>query len=296
MGKELASAFPAAQAVFQEVDETLGFPISQIAFQGPKEVLDDTINTQPAIFAASIACLRELEASRSGLAPALVSGHSLGEYTALVAAGAFSLAHGLQLVKERGRLMKQAGEMNPGGMAAVLGLEDTIVEAIVQEVDNDMKRLAVANYNSPGQVVISGETGALEEAMRLAQERGASRVLRLAVSIAAHSPLMAFATAGLADPLHQIPIQEAKIPIIANVHAQPITKPEEIRQELLAQLLYGVQWTKTVQRMVQEGVTTFIEVGPGRVLSGLVKRIHPQAKVLNISDPKSLEKTLSEIA
>jgi [acyl-carrier-protein] S-malonyltransferase len=181
-------------------------------------------------------------------------------------------------------------------MAAILGLEDGVVEEIVQQVDGGQQRLAVANYNCPGQVVISGEKDALEEAMHLAKERGASRVVPLAVSTPAHSPLMASAAQGMAAALRQNRVGEARIPLIANVTAEPISSPEDIHQELIAQLLFGVQWTKSIKRMVEQGVTTFLEIGPGRVLAGLVKRIHPEAKVYSVSNQKTLEETMAQLS
>lgn len=295
MGQDLYQSFPVARAIFDEADSLLGFHISQIAFQGPTETLNQTINTQPAIFTASMACLAVLQATAADLSPQLVAGHSLGEYTALVAAGALDFSLGLQLVRERGRLMQEAGEKARGGMAAVLGLEDQAVEDIVAQVDSGSQRLAVANYNSPGQVVISGEGEALEEAMRLAKEKGASRVIPLAVSIAAHSPLMASAAQGMATALRQNRLQPARIPVIANVTAEPISSPQEIHQELIAQLLFGVQWTKSIKRMLQEGIETFVEIGPGRVLASLVKRIHPPAKVYSVSNHKTLEETIAQL-
>ncbi|MBI2845545.1 MAG: ACP S-malonyltransferase [Chloroflexi bacterium] len=296
MALDLYQNNPAARQIFEEADQSLGYPISNLSFQGPAGTLNLTINTQPAIFTASMACLQALKASGVQLKPRFVAGHSLGEYTALVAAGALQFAEGLQLVRERGRLMQEAGEKAQGGMAAILGLEDQVVEEIVREVDGGEQRLAVANYNCPGQVVVSGEKEALEEAMQLAKERGANRVVALTVSIPAHSPLMASAAQGMATALRQNRAGEAKIPLIANVTAQPISSPEDIHQELIAQLLLGVQWTKSIQRMVEEGVTAFLEIGPGRVLAGLVKRIHPGAKVYNVSNPKTLEETLARLS
>lgn len=297
MARDLAEAYSQAQAVLAQADEILGTPLSRTIFRGPAEELDDTINTQPALLVASLACWEALRARGFEKRAAFVAGHSLGEYTALVVTGSLPFAEAARLVRERGRLMQEAGQRRPGGMAAILGLEDAAVQEICHTVNGPHPRglslLAVANYNSPGQVVISGERDALQQAMRLARQRGAAKAVPLAVSIAAHSPLMEPAARGLAQAIARAPIGEASIPLVANLTAEPITYPEEIRQELIQQLIGSVRWTASIQRMIAEGVNCFIEVGPGRVLSGLVKRIDGQVKVLNVSDNDSLEKTLA---
>lgn len=288
MGRDLYQGWPQAQAIFSQADEALGFRLSDLIFQGPEEALRDTINTQPAILATSIACWEALSAQGS-FEPAYVAGHSLGEYTALVVAGALGFEEALHLVRERGRLMKEAARERPGGMAAILGLEERVVEEICDQVDSrNPGTLAVANYNCPGQVVISGLKETLKAAMKLAQERGARRVVPLAVSIAAHSPLMASAATLFAQVVARLPFRRAEIPVVANLTAQPITSPEEIKDELVQQLAFPVRWTESIQYMIKEGVSTFIEVGPGNVLSGLVKRIDKRAQVVNVGHLEEL--------
>ncbi len=288
MGRDLYQEWPQARAIFSQADEALGFCLSDLIFQGPEEALGDTINTQPAILATSIACWEALSA-RGSFEPAYVAGHSLGEYTALVVAGALPFEETLHLVRERGRLMKEAGKENPGGMAAILGLKERVVEEICHQVDSQNPgTLTVANYNCPSQVVISGLKEALKVAMKMAQERGARRVVPLAVNIAAHSPLMASAATLFAQVVARLPFRRAEIPVVANFTAQPIASPEEIKNELVQQLASPVRWTESIRYMIKEGVSTFIEVGPGNVLSGLVKRIDKGAQVVNVGHLEEL--------
>jgi [acyl-carrier-protein] S-malonyltransferase len=294
MGADLAGAYPEARQVFQQADEILGFPLSDLCFSGPQETLDDTVNTQPALFVTSLAVLRVLERhlvpaiprtgqfryprglAKRGYAPlgsiptpaAAVAGHSLGELTALVAAGAMDLAAGLRLVRERGRLMKLAGERNPGCMAAVLGLGD----ATVQETAN-AAGAHVANYNAPGQVVISGDREAVEDAIERLRAKGARRVVPLAVSIAAHSPLMASIVSEYRAAVEATPLQRPQVPVIGNISARPLKTVDDIRDELAGQLTWPVRWTETVQWLMAEGISCFVEVGPKDVLTKLTKRI-----------------------
>jgi [acyl-carrier-protein] S-malonyltransferase len=273
MGRDLSTTFPAARDAFDLADSVLGVELSQLCFDGPSESLNDTWNTQPAILASSIAALRVLN-ERESNPPAYVAGHSMGEFSALVAARALSFENGLRLVRERGRLMKDAGTESPGGMAAVLGLERAPLEAIcdlVQEQSGEY--VGIANDNCPGQLVISGTTSALDQAVKLAQERGAKRATRLAVSIAAHSPLMAAAAAEFNRLLDETPFHKPDVALVANATAGPLTHPDDIRDALGRQLTSPVRWTESVRWMIAQGVTGFIEVGPGDVLTGLLRRI-----------------------
>ena len=273
MGRDLCDASSVARTVFAQADSILGIILSRLCFDGPPELLNDTVNTQPAILATSVATLRVLE--EHGMeGPAYVAGHSMGEFSALVAAGALSFEDGLHLVRERGRLMKQAGERNPGGMAAVLGLEREQLEAICAAVrEQSGEYVGIANDNCPGQLVISGALVPLERAMKLAKERGARRVIRLAVSIAAHSPLMTEAATEFRHLLDATPFLEPAVPIVANATARPLTGPDGIRDALGRQLTSPVRWTESVRWMIGQGVTRFVEVGPKEVLTGLLRRI-----------------------
>ncbi len=275
MGQDLVAHSPAAQAIFQQADEILGFSLSQLCFQGPEDVLTDTINVQPALLTTSIAALRAVEELLGHpLEAAAAAGHSLGEYSALVAAGALSFEDALRLVRERGRLMKLAGERAPGGMAAIIALDTETIESICQQASSQGDGVVViANDNCPGQVVISGDEGPLNRAMELAQDAGARKVVRLAVSIAAHSPLMGSVQEEFAQAVAQAHIQPPQFPVIANITAQPLTDVEAIRQELVGQLQNSVQWTRSMQYLIAQGHDTFIEFGPGKVLAGLMKRI-----------------------
>lgn len=289
MGRDLHEAYPKASAVFDKADEILGFPLSKLCFEGPKEELDDTINTQPALLTVSVALLRMLELDQLG--PVTVAGHSMGEYTALVAAGALDFADGLKLVRERGRVMKEAGERNPGRMAAVIGLDAGTLEGICQEASFQLPAsiVQIANYNSPGQVVISGHKEALGRAVELARERGARRVIPLAVSIASHSPLMQSAAESFASIVAQIDFHQPRVPVVANVTAAPITTLAEIREELVEQLTSTVRWVESVQYMIAQGVTTFVEIGPKNVLTGLIKRISKEVRVVSVEDMASVQ-------
>lgn len=274
MGRDLVDAFPEAAATFRAADEILGFSLSRLCFDGPEEELTDTINAQPAIFVHSAAVLAVLRARDGGDRPLLVAGHSLGEYSALYAAGVFDFADALRLVRERGRLMKLAGERQPGGMAAVLGLDmDTVTRVCQQARDETETAVQVANDNCPGQVVISGALPALERAMALAQDAGARKVVRLAVSIAAHSPLMQVVQEEFAAAVRGTPMRAPQVPVVMNATARPTTDVDEIRERLIAQLTSPVRWTDTVRYMREQGVDALVEIGPGDVLTKLAKRI-----------------------
>lgn len=278
MGQELYEQVPAARALFDQADDQLGFSLSTLCFQGPEAELTDTINQQPALFVTSLATLTAMEAA-GWEEPAFVAGHSLGEITALTAAQSISFANGLTLVRRRGELMKMAGEQEPGAMAAILALDMPTVEAVcAQAREATGRRLQVANDNCPGQVVISGDEPALLQAMTLAKEAGARKVVKLPITIAAHSALMASAAAEFAEVVNNTPITTPQIPVIGNVNARLLTTPDEIRTELTAQLTAAVAWTASINYLLGEGADTFVEVGPGDVLLGLVKRINRKSK------------------
>jgi [acyl-carrier-protein] S-malonyltransferase len=290
MGRDLAEAFPQARQIYDEADRVLGFPLSELCFEGPRETLDETINTQPAIFVTSLAVMRVLEAGGTLLAPAMVAGHSLGELTALVAAGAMDFADGLRLVRERGRLMKLAGERSPGGMAAVLKMDDLEVEKACREAAEETgKAVQIANYNSPGQVVISGDSGALSRAVDLLRERGGRRIIPLAVSIAAHSPLMASVIQEYRAAIHATPMRMPQVPVVANISGRPLLSVEEIRDELAGQLTWPVRWTASVRWMIEQGLTRFWEIGPKDVLTKLVQRIDPGVEASSLQDVGSIQ-------
>jgi len=284
MAQDLVAAYPDARAIFDQADATLGFAISSLCFNGPNDVLTDTINAQPALLTHGIAALRVLQTIKPDLAPAFVAGHSLGEYSALVAADALDFADALKLVRERGRVMKAAGEKTPGAMAALLGMDTAALEGVCAETG-----VQIANYNAPGQIVISGEKDALNRAVELAKARGAKRAIVLAVSIASHSRLMENAAREFANAVANTPMRAPKIPVISNVTAQPLSTVEEIRRELVAQLTSAVQWTKTIEYIAAQGVTTFIELGPKDVLAGLIRRINKGVHAVSVGDVASVK-------
>jgi [acyl-carrier-protein] S-malonyltransferase len=287
MGKEAYERSVAARSVFDEADRVLGFPITDLCFNGPAEMLNDTQYAQPAILTVSVAYLEEmrerLRESGTPVEPYYVAGHSLGEYTALVAAGSLQLADALKLVWERGRLMKEEGERHPGGMAAVIGLSDERLKDVVEEASSEGV-VVIANSNSPVQTVISGEIQALLKAMELAKNEGAARVARLAVSIASHSPLMQQAGVQLSQVISNIKLTDPLVPLVANITGQVLTTAEDIKRELSDQLCTPVAWVASVRQMVEGGVNTFVEIGPGQVLSGLIRRISDDVQVLKLED------------
>ncbi|HEV2013984.1 MAG TPA: ACP S-malonyltransferase [Candidatus Dormibacteraeota bacterium] len=287
MGKALFDASETARRVFRRADEILGFALTRMCFEGPEQDLNDTINAQPAILTVSIACLNAMrerwQAMGQVVAPRYVAGHSLGEFTALVAADVIDFDSALVLVRERGRLMKENGTDRPGGMLAVLGLDRDVIEAVVADAAL-IGVITVANANSPGQVVLSGEAPALERAAELARARGAARVVRLPISIASHSPLMARAAAQFGEIVARLPLRQPRIPIVANITGQILTSADDIRKELADHILKPVQWTSSVVEMVARGSAEFLEIGPGQVLSGLIRRISTDAHVVTLSD------------
>jgi len=291
MGCDLYHNFGSAKAVFDQADEAVGFPLSRLCFEGPEDELRQTVNAQPAIVTVSFACLeaaRNLGVS-SGLAPAsFVAGHSLGEYTALAAAGALDFATTVYLARERGRLMHQAGQIVPGGMAAIIGLDEPLLAEVCTETG-----ARIANINCPGQIVISGAENNLAQAMDLAKARGAYRVIRLQVSGAFHTPLMQPAVDGMAEIIATLSFAEPAVSIIANTTAQPLTTAESVKEELLRQLCNCVQWQRSVEYMVSDGVSTFIELGPGKVLAGLIKRIDKDVKIVNIGDADAIRNIMT---
>jgi [acyl-carrier-protein] S-malonyltransferase len=291
MGRALAQVSPAAAEVFAAADEALGERLSRLTWDGPADELDLTVNAQPALLAASIAFLRALEERRSAagqvpLAPAFAAGHSMGQYSALVAAGVVSLADGVRLVRERGRLMQASGEGHPGAMAAIIGLPDERLDDLVA-AGAEHGTFGVANRNSPGQVVVSGVRPAVEAAAAAAKGLGAKRAVVLPVSVAAHSPLMAEAAAGMRAVLAGVSFSDPAVPLLANASARPLTTGEACRAELVDHLTTGVDWIAAVRAMSTAGVTRFVEVGPGRVLSGLIRRIAPDAEILPLDDPNA---------
>ncbi len=274
MGRDVAEAYPEARHLYQQADDILGFALSELCFQGPRELLDETANTQPALFVTSLALVEALKAEGKLPAAAMVAGHSLGELTALVAGGAMGFEEGLRLVRERGRLMKLAGERSRGGMAAVLKMDDADVEQACKEAAAETSRpVQIANYNSPGQVVISGDAQALDRAIELLRQRGGKRIVPLAVSIPAHSPLMASVVREYRAAVDATDFCLPVIPVVANISARPLLTVDEIRDELAGQFTWPVRWTASVQWMVEQGVKKFVEIGPKEVLAGLVRRI-----------------------
>lgn len=284
MAKDLVEAYPEARAVFEQADRTLGFSLTQLCFDGPEATLTDTINAQPALVTHSIAVLRVLQSLKPDAMPAYVAGHSLGEYSALVAADAVDFADTVKLVRERGRLMKEAGEKNPGAMASVLNMDESALEGVCSEAGAQ-----IANYNNPGQLVISGTKQAIERAGALAKERGARRVIPLAVSIAAHSSLMEPAAREFAKAVDKTPMRAPRVPVISNVTAQPLTDVQAIKEDLVKQLTSAVQWIKSVEYMAAHGVTNFIELGPKDAVTGMVRRINTNVTAVSIGDVASVK-------
>jgi [acyl-carrier-protein] S-malonyltransferase len=311
MGGDVFQASAAARNVFAAADEALGFSLSSLCFEGPEASLRETVNTQPAIVATSLALLAALQEAAgavvsvdgepsltSPIRPVFVAGHSVGEYTAVAAAGALGIVDALRLVRERGRLMHEEGLRCPSGMAAVLGMDSETLATICAEATEQARatlsaanlaahpgagRVVVANDNAPGQIVISGATAALDIAMEMARARGAKRVVPLAVSGAFHSPVMAPAAEALAAAVASAAVGSARVPIIANSSAEPIQGEAQVRAELAQQIVSPVQWTRTVEYLAGHGVETFVEVGPGQVLSGLVKRTAKGATILSVN-------------
>jgi [acyl-carrier-protein] S-malonyltransferase len=289
MGADIAQAHPAAAQTFAEADDLLGFKLSALCFDGPEADLNDTTNTQPALYVMGVAVLRALHALFPALQPLLVAGHSLGELTALTAAGALPFADGVRLVHARGLLMAEAGRQSPGAMAAVLGLDADPVRAVCAQASQQTgARLVLANDNCPGQVVISGDESALEVGMDLCKQAGAKRVVKLAVSIAAHSPLMESAQAAFREAVAQANLTTPHTPIIGNVHAAPLQTVADLQAELANGLTHPVRWTESVRAMRQMGVAQFYELGSKDVLNGLIKRIDREAGVSSLNSAAAL--------
>lgn len=290
MGKALAQADPQAADLFARADLLLGLPLSTLCWEGPAEALNETVNTQPALLVHSLAALGALQRRLPDLRPALVAGHSMGEFSALVAAGSLTFEQALQLVLERGRAMQAAGQQQPGGMAAILGLEvEAVAEACARASAATGAIVQVANDNCPGQVVISGEHTALEAALEALTAAGAKRAMRLAVSIGAHSPLMVPAQERLNRALSASGLAEPRIPIVGNVGAELLDTAEAIRMDLEAQLTSRVRWTESIQAMRAAGIRTFVELGAGNVLCGLIRRIDRAAVTFAVDAPDSLD-------
>ncbi len=273
MGKELAEQYPAARLVFEQADALLGLPFSKLMWEGSVEQLNDTVNTQPALYIHSMAAYRAFRDHFGDFRPAAMAGHSLGELSALAAAGALSFEAGLRLVRTRGELMKRAGESNPGSMAAVLALGIPELEAVCAAASTPDEPVQVANDNSPGQVVISGAKAAVERTMQGAKAAGAKRAIPLAVSIAAHSKLMATIQDEWNAAVDAAGVGTAQVPIIGNVVGRALTASADLRQDIQSQMQSRVRWTETIQLLAGQGVTSFVEVGTGDVLQGLIKRI-----------------------
>lgn len=286
MGKKLSESSPAAKAVLDRADATLGFPLSDLLFNGPEDKLTRTDNTQPAIFTVSLMAMEAVKAA--GVSFDYVAGHSLGEYSALCASGAFSFEDGLKLVRLRGSLMAQAGDKSPGAMAAILGLEADKLGAVLKDASSAGVVVA-ANYNSPSQIVISGSVTGVQAAAKLAEAAGAKKVVMLAVSGAFHSPLMEFAVAGLKEGLAKVAIQAPKVPLISNVEAVPVSDPEAIRALLLRQLTSPVRWVESMQAALAADAKDALEVGPGKVLMGLARGISRDMKVVPVENPEDLK-------
>jgi [acyl-carrier-protein] S-malonyltransferase len=290
MGHALAKTYPVANETFAQADDILGFPLSHIAWHGPEDCLNDTINTQPALFTHSIAVLQVLRSLQLELVPLFVAGHSMGELSALVAAGSLSFKEGLILVKARGELMKRAGEISPGGMAAVLGLDISLIDQLCQAASSTSEIVQVANDNCPGQVVISGSNTALDRVVPLLEQTGARRVVRLAVSIAAHSPYMASAQQDFNQSIAASSIKPPLIPIIGNVNALPMMDAYIIKEDLQNQLTHRVRWTESIHFLLTQGITDFYEIGTGSVLCGLIKRLDRSVIASPLGIPEDLHR------
>jgi [acyl-carrier-protein] S-malonyltransferase len=296
MGKTLATDSQGAAAVFRAADAALGERLSTLAWEGPAETLDRTEHAQPALLAASIAILEALkeriaEAGRPPLRPAFAAGHSMGQYSALVAAGVIGLEDGVRLVRRRGELMQASGQGRDGAMAAIIGLDDARLPELVAGAAAH-GTFVVANRNSPGQVVVSGERAAVEAGAALARELGAKRAIVLPVSVAAHSPLMAEAAQGMRETLATVDVRDPSMTLLANADARPISTADGARAELVEHLTAGVDWVRAVEAMTAAGVTTFLEIGPGKVLTGLIKRIAPEAEVIPADDPAAIDRCI----
>jgi [acyl-carrier-protein] S-malonyltransferase len=281
MGKDLYDNFDSVKSLFKQADEAVGYSLTKICFEGPDDELKKTSNTQPGLVAVSIACLKAAQevAGKALPVPSFMAGHSLGEYTALAAADVIDFHTAVYLAKERGRLMYEAGMKQPGGMVAMMGIDESALTEICQQTNT-----IIANYNSPGQLVISGANDNIAKAVELAKAKGAARAIPLQVSGAFHSPLMQPAVEGMSPILAKVAFRNPAVPIVSNVTAQPLTNASQFKDELLKQLSSGVQWQRSVEYIQKEGITKFVEIGPGKVLAGLIKRINRDAEMVNIGD------------
>lgn len=291
MGKDLCENFKVARETFEEAEDAVGVKISSLCFEGPEEELKLTANTQPAIVTVSVSALRVLQ-SETDLSPSLLAGHSLGEYTALVAGGALDFADAVRAVRARGQFMQEAVPVGEGAVGAVLGLDDVTVSSVCDEAAQG-EVLTPANFNCPGQIVISGHTGAVTRAVKLAKEKGAKRAILLPVSAPFHSPLMKPAGNRLEKVLESMAVRDLQIPVVANVDAQPNTSRERIVKLLIQQVSTPVRWEESVRLMISRAIKRFVEVGPGKVLLGLMKRVDGTACLANVEDRESLKRTRS---
>ena len=291
MGKDLYENFTEVKEIYKEASETLGYDIGKLSFSGPQEELNKTFRTQPCLLAASAASFRVL--SLKGITPFCMAGHSLGEYSAVVASGVISLKDALRVTEKRGQYMQEAVPEGKGLMAAILGLAKEEVENICHSVSSGY--VSAANYNCPGQIVIAGEKGAVEEAIELAKEAGARRAVVLSVSAPSHCKLMTGAAERLSELLNTIEFRAPQIPIVNNADAAFLNNPEEIKASLVRQLNTPLLWEDSIRQMLKNDVTTFIEVGPGKILSAIIKKIDKDVKTLNVEDIKSLEETLNTL-
>jgi [acyl-carrier-protein] S-malonyltransferase len=286
MGRTLAEAHPQARRTFEEADDILGFALSKLAWEGPEPELTATSVAQPALMTHSIAALRVVEDQLGTVS--MAAGHSLGEFTAYVAAGSMSFADGLRTVRLRGELMGAAGQERDGAMAALIGLDDDVVETLCREASSDGGACVPANFNSAGQVVVSGDRAAVERAVELAREAGSRRPMMLNVSGAFHSPLMRSAEPGLRTHLAGTQFEAPAFPVVSNVTAEPVTAPESARELLVAQLTGSVRWAASMQTMVDAGITTFYEIGPGQVLTKLLRRMGHPVECTSIGSPEDV--------
>jgi [acyl-carrier-protein] S-malonyltransferase len=288
MGKELAETYPIAKETFDEADAILGYSLSKLMWDGPAGELNETIHTQPALYVHSVAVWRTFTIHYRDFRPATAAGHSLGELSALTAAGALSFTDGLRLVRTRGELMKRAGEQNPGGMAAILGVDIPTLDKVCAEASTADEIVQVANDNCPGQVVISGHKAALDRAMAGAKAAGAKRALPLQVSIAAHSPLMATIQEDWNTAVDACAMEKPQIPVVGNVDAKPMLTAEELRADIKAQMQSRVRWSESVQLMQMNGIQSYVEAGSGEVLLGMIKRIDPTSIRCPLGKPGDL--------
>lgn len=290
MGKDFYESDQTVQSIFQEADSTLGFSLTDLILNGPQEELTLTANTQPALLTVSFALYQAVVSA--GITPDYTAGHSLGEYSALTASGSMTFKEAVHTVRKRGEYMEEAVPNGIGTMSAVLGMEQTQLEALTDDITREGNTVQLANINCPGQIVISGTTEGVQLAAVKAKENGAKRAIPLNVSGPFHSILMKPAAAKLAETLSSIEIKQAITPVISNVTAQPVTQPEEIKEKLIEQLISPVRWEESVRTLLDLGVDTFIEIGPGKVLSGLIKKIDRSVAIYSVNDKASLENTV----